>query len=243
MTLFQVYLIFSVMSFYIMYFQYRISESSRCCRSVPIINSPILSLSFSLLSHSLIILSLSHHPTQDNSLERRTVATGRWSAGCSVTGARSAGVTSGALADLVELGNLDGLPDALEIDAYDTGLVAGYAVLRRWSTVAGANSASATESAAESAAAAAARLGLFLQKDLSDLLEQGTVHGSTLAGLTTGGHLGVTTTTAAAEGEAAATAAAEGVATTATTAARSAVTVAGRRLSQGEPSQTDNHAL
>ncbi|KYQ52148.1 Immediate early response 3-interacting protein 1 [Trachymyrmex zeteki] len=184
--------------------------------------------------------------------ERRTVATGRparcsiAAAGRSVAGAGSAGVASGALADLIELGHLDGLPDAFKIDAYNAGLIAGHAVLRRrdailrrWCSIAGARSVSASTESAR-------LLGLrfLLQEDLTDLLEQRSVHGSAFASLVASGYLGVAT---AAEG----TTAAKG-ATTATkettataTATGSAVTVTGghRRLRQGEPCQTDNHTL
>ncbi|EGI62330.1 hypothetical protein G5I_09326 [Acromyrmex echinatior] len=67
--------------------------------------------------------------------ERRTVATGRparcsiTTAGRSVTSAGSTGIASGALADLIELSHLDGLPDAFKIDAYNAGLIAGHAFL------------------------------------------------------------------------------------------------------------------
>ncbi|TGZ57613.1 hypothetical protein DBV15_09839 [Temnothorax longispinosus] len=189
--------------------------------------------------------------------ERRTVATGR-SAGRSIAAAGSAGVTTAtaALGDLVELGYLDGLSDALEIDADNTGLVAGHAVLRRrgtvlrgWCSVAGTRVTTAAAAAATTAAESARllRLQFFLQEDLTDLLEQRAVHGGAFVGLEAGGHLGVATAAAATETATAAetAAAAKAAAKTAAASAWSAVTVAGghRRLSQGEPSQTDNHTL
>jgi len=162
-------------------------------------------------------------------------------AGRSVAAAGSARITSDTMADLIELGHLDGLSDALEIDAHDASLVARYtvlrrrgAVLRRWGAIAGAGRISA---ATTTESTTAARLQLFLQQDLTDLLKQGSVHGGTLAGLTAERHLGVTTatttaTTASAKDEAA-------------TPAGPVVVVAGghRRLGQGEPCQADDHAL
>ncbi|KYN15735.1 hypothetical protein ALC57_12032 [Trachymyrmex cornetzi] len=105
--------------------------------------------------------------------ERRTVVTGRptrcsiTAAGRSVASAGSAGVASGALADLIELGHLDGLPDAFKIDAYNAGLIAGHAVLRRRGTVLLRRCSVARARSVSASTKSARLLGLSLERKLA----------------------------------------------------------------------------
>lgn len=135
------------------------------------------------------------------------------------------------MADLVELGYLDGLSDALEIDADNTAAVGRYSVAGARGTVTGAWSAVTGAWGAVAAAGCVARaseaaglrgLGFFFQEDLSDLLEERAVNVSTFVGLGADGHLLVSTASTAR------VAATTGVSTTARVAATTGVSTTTR---------------